>query len=127
VTEFDLAASVEALFGNLEKVADTRRVFGEPVTVGEATLIPVIELSFGLGAGGGSGGCPNKESGAGAGGGVGARVAASAVIVIRGDQVQVMSIKKSAALDKLVEMVPGIVDRLRPASKEGVVAGADQA
>lgn len=67
------------LLETLEKHLHTRTIFGEPMTVGNVTLIPVMDLTFGFGAGGGEG-RDDKHGGSGQGGGGGARLAAKAVM-----------------------------------------------
>jgi uncharacterized spore protein YtfJ len=54
---------------HLQSSAHVRNVYGEPVTAGNRTVIPVARLGYGLGAG--SGGIDEKGGGGG-GGGVGA-------------------------------------------------------
>ncbi|MCL6478155.1 MAG: sporulation protein [Peptococcaceae bacterium] len=111
--EMSFTDSIKRLFEDLEKLFTTKTVFGDPVTVGDITIIPVIDITFGLGIGGGTGEDKNKGGGSGGGGGAGGRVSASAVIVVRGEQVQVMQIKNSSNLGKLVDMLPDIVNRFK--------------
>jgi uncharacterized spore protein YtfJ len=119
MAEVNITNNIKALFENLEKVLTTKTVFGDAITVGETTLIPVIDIRFGLGTGGGSGDSPDKGGGSGYGGGTGGCVTASAVIVIRGEHVQVMQIKKSTNMGKLVDLIPEIVDRIKPCTEKG--------
>ncbi|MBI1354000.1 MAG: hypothetical protein GC160_06615 [Acidobacteria bacterium] len=58
---------VGALSDRLSTEATVRRVFGEPITVGERTVIPVAKVGYGFGAGGG--GKSDEEEGGGGGGG----------------------------------------------------------
>ncbi len=104
--------SMKVLFDHLEKMLQAKTVFGDPITVGEVTLIPVVDIAFGAGSGGGS--CPDKgERGEGGGGGAGAKISASAVIVVREGQVQVMKLKNAAPLDRLIELVPEVLAGLK--------------
>ena len=116
--------SMKVLFENLEKMLQAKTVFGDPITVGEVTLIPVVDITFGAGSGGAS--CPDKgERGEGGGGGAGAKISASAVIVVREGQVQVMKLKNAAPLDRLIELVPEVLEGIKksgdkkPAGGEG--------
>jgi uncharacterized spore protein YtfJ len=97
------------LFEHLERMLTAKTVFGEPISVGDVTLVPVVDITFGAGAGGGA--SPEKsEQGDGAGGGAGARMTASAVIVVRGgSEVQIMKLKHAATVDRLLELVPDLV------------------
>lgn len=119
-----ITESMKVLFEHLEGMLQAKTVFGEPITVGEVTLIPVVDIMFGAGAGGGTG-VDKGQHGEGAGGGAGARVSASAVIVIRDAQVQVMKLKHAAAIDRLIELVPEVLEGLKksgdkkPANSEG--------
>lgn len=103
---------MKVLFEHLEKMLQAKTVFGDPVTVGDVTLIPVVDIAFGAGSAGGA--CPDKaERGEGGGGGAGAKISASAVIVVREGQVQVMKLKNAAPLDRLIELVPEVLEGLK--------------
>lgn len=120
MAEINIIDNMNTLFGNLEKLLTTKTVFGEAITVGDTTLIPVVDVTFGLGTGGGSGEGPDKSgAGSGGGGGAGGRMSASALIVIKGEHVQVMQIKKSTNLGKLVDMIPDIVEKFKPGKEKG--------
>jgi uncharacterized spore protein YtfJ len=112
-----VAESMTVLFDHLEKMLQAKTVFGAPMVLGDVTLIPVVDITFGAGSGGGY--SPEKgDRSEGAGGGAGARITASAVIVVRESQVQVMKLKNAAPLDKLLEMVPDVVQSLKKDKKE---------
>lgn len=105
--------SLETLFSHLEKFLKTETVVGEPIIVGETTLIPIITVSFGC-AGGGGGGKDDKGSdGMGTGVGVGAKITPDAVIVIRQGDVTLLPVKSRTNLENLVGMVPEIVKKLK--------------
>lgn len=95
----------------LEKHLSTKTVVGEPITMGSVTLIPVVDLMFGFGAGGGEG-RDEKQGGSGSGGGAGARLSARAVIVVRDGDVSVLPLGKGGAIDKIVEAIPGLVEKV---------------
>jgi uncharacterized spore protein YtfJ len=50
--------------------ASVRNVYGDPVVVGDRTVIPAAQVRYGFGGGGGS---KNEQEGGGGGGGVSAR------------------------------------------------------
>ena len=66
---------VNKLFGNaigeLEKMISSKSAVGQPITIGETTIIPLTSVGFAFGAGGGSGSGADGtgEGGATAGGG----------------------------------------------------------
>jgi uncharacterized spore protein YtfJ len=70
---------IEGAIGKALAHADVRTVFGEPVTKGDRTVIPVarITANYGFGAGGGEGQREeDRNHGSGGGGGGGGRVKA---------------------------------------------------
>jgi uncharacterized spore protein YtfJ len=68
-------ALLQSLHENLSSRAQVKSVFGEPITAGDKTIIPVARVAYGFGGGTGSGGLEIKtargEGGGGGGGGVG--------------------------------------------------------
>lgn len=103
--------NLNAIFENLEKFITTKTVVGEAIKVGDTTIIPFINVSFGAGTGGGDGQDEKGSKGVGGGGGGGARISPTAVLVIKGDKFEMLPIKRSGGLDKLLEMVPDIVNK----------------
>ncbi|MEN9246424.1 MAG: spore germination protein GerW family protein, partial [Thermostichales cyanobacterium SRBZ-1_bins_19] len=79
-----LATVLDAVLEKLRTLAETGQTFGEPMTVGEVTIIPYVSVSFGLGGGGGQ--LLRQEAsqwgGAGGGGGIEPR----GFLVLRGQQ-----------------------------------------
>jgi len=102
---------LQTMFEKLENFFRTETVVGEPIKVGEVTLIPLIEISFGLGSGVGSG----KEKGIeGAGGaGAGAKIVPTAIMVVRGEEVSLIPLKDRDSLEKVLEMVPEIINKFK--------------
>jgi len=113
LNNFSVNENVNTLFEKLENFLKTKTVVGEPLKVGETTIIPFISVSFGLGSGGGDGADERGSKGVGGGAGVGAKVTPTAILVIQGDKVELLPIKKSGGLDKLLDMVPEIVDKVK--------------
>ena len=100
------------IVGELKDMASSQTVIGEPITVGEKTVIPVVKISVGFGAGGGQGEAPEKGGGFGGGGGGAARIEPSAFIIMDGERVQMLS-AKPGKLDALVDAVPGLFNKLK--------------
>ena len=101
---------VKTTLGEVEKALSTKTVVGEPIMIGDATLIPVISVGLAFGAGGGQGKSESKCTGEGAGSGVsgGAWAKPRAVIVVDKDGVRIESItgRMSFVLEKLGETIP---------------------
>ncbi len=101
--------------GEIEKVLTTRTVVGEPITIEDKTLVPLISVGFGFGAGGGSGKGEAKQKGEGEGGGTGggAWVKPIAVIIIDKEGVRIEPIMGSIAttVEKLGETIPNLLEK----------------
>lgn len=107
----NLNNNLEALFGKLENFVSTKTVVGEPVTIGDVIIVPLVDVSFGVGAGSvdTNEDKRNKETGAG---GLGAKITPSAVMVIQNGTVQLVNVKNQDSVNKIIDMVPGIVSKL---------------
>ena len=103
--------NLNAIFENFEKFISTKTVVGEPVQIGNTTLVPFIDVCFGAGTGGGDGNDERGCKGVGGGGGGGAKISPAAVLVIQGDRVEMLPIKKGGSFEKLISMVPEIVSK----------------
>lgn len=103
--------NIETIFEKLEKFIKTETVIGEPIVVGEVTLVPIISAMFGCGAGGGTG-TDDKSNGEGSGVGLGARIVPDGVLVIKNGEVSMIPVKEKSNLDSLLNMVPEIVSKI---------------
>ena len=112
----DVEKLVKTTLGEIEKVLDAKTVVGEPITIEDTTLIPLMSVGFGFAAGGGSGKGETKEAaeGGGSGSGGGAGVRPIAIIVIDKDGVRIEPIKggMATAIEKLSETIPDIAAKL---------------
>lgn len=104
--------SIDTIFSNFEKFIKTETVVGQPIVVGEVTLVPIISVSFGCGAGGGKGSDNKSIDSNGAGGGGGAKITPNAIVVIKKDEVSMLPVKTKNNLEALIEMVPEIVTKV---------------
>lgn len=97
---------------------DANSVIGEPVVAGDGTMIvPVSKVSFGFGGGGSEFGNKSCSGSAdtrfGGGMGGGASVKAEAFLVINNGNVRLIPMGSGGEpLDKLVDLVPGILDKV---------------
>lgn len=106
------------LFEKLEKFIRTETVVGEPFQVGSITMVPIINVSFGLGGGEGTGKDNKGNDGSGGGGGVGCKITPNAILVVKNDELNVYPLTGRGSLEKIVEMVPEIMSKV-----EGYKAG----
>lgn len=111
--------NLDSLFGSLEKFLKTETVVGEPIVVGEVTLVPIISVMFGCGTGSGTGNDNKGVNGTGSGGGGGARILPNAILVIKKDEVTMLPIKENNNLDNLLNMIPDIISKLNVKKDKG--------
>ena len=106
---------VKITLGEIEKVLSTKTVVGEPIIVEGATLIPLVSAGFGFGAGGGEGRGEAKQKGEGAAGGTGggAWIRPIAVVIIDKEGVRIEPIRGgiAAAIEKIGETIPRMVEK----------------
>lgn len=108
----NLNSNLETLFSKMESFVSTKTVVGEPLKLGEMTIIPLVDVAFGVGAGSTDSSAEKDKKEAGAGG-LGAKISPSAVIVInKTGEIQLVNIKNQSAVNKLIDMVPGITSKL---------------
>ncbi|WP_411963595.1 spore germination protein GerW family protein [Haloferax sp. YSMS24] len=87
--EIDVEVADRRLLSPLESIVgtDARTVYGDPVSVGEKTVIPAASIVYGLGMGGGSGTDEmGDEGGEGFGGGGGVRATPLGVVEVTPDE-----------------------------------------
>lgn len=104
--------SMTAIFEQLQKFFRTETVVGQPIQVGEITLIPVISVTFGAGNGVGSGKDQKGNDGEGGGAGAGGKINPTAIVVVKGSDVSVLPLSGRGAMDRIAEMVPEILTKI---------------
>jgi len=100
------------IVGELKDIASSQTVVGEPITIKDKTVIPVVKISVGFGAGGGQGESTEKGSGFGGGGGGAAKIEPSAFIIMDDKKISLLS-AKPGKLDALVEAVPELFGKIK--------------
>ncbi len=111
----DTSKTLENMYNRLDKFLRTETVVGETIEVGEIKLIPVISASFGMGGGMSESSAPKGEESEGGGGGVGCKISPQAILVVRGEEVELVSLEDRGSLDRLLEKVPELIERLAQA------------
>lgn len=109
----DFSSTVSSLFQGMDKFLTTKTVVGDPTTVGDTIILPLVDVSFGVGAGAFSDG--QKNNGAG---GLGGKMSASAVLVIKDNQIRLVNVKNQDTVTKVLDMVPDLIDRFAKKDKE---------
>jgi len=94
----------------MEGFVSSETVVGQPVNIGGTIIVPLVDLSFGLAAGGTEVDDDKKKKDGGMGG-LGAKITPSAVLVIINGTVQLVNVKNQDSMNKLIDMVPGILSK----------------
>ena len=118
----DFEHVISSLLDNAGGVIASKSVVGEPVIVGDTTLIPLNDVMIGAGAGSNSG--TDKNAGLG---GFTAKMSPCAVLIIRGDVTKVVNVRTQDAVTKLVDMIPDVVDRILDQPAVRSMMGNDEA
>ena len=101
--------NLEEFFEKFKNMIKVETVVGEAIQIGDATLVPFVDVTLGFG----SGGAGKADCG---GGGGGAKMEPTAILVIKGERVELFNIKGSAkysGFDRLIGMVPEVISKLK--------------
>jgi len=108
--KMSLTDIINASLDRFHHIAKTETVFGEPLKVGDITLIPVSKVSIGFAAGGGG---KDDKSGAGAGSGGGVTVTPVALVSISKNGVEAHPLTNEIGdLGSLLAVAPDAVKKL---------------
>jgi len=107
-------AVVQSLLNGLSGYATAKTAIGEPVTVNDTILIPLVDVSIGVAAGAALNEEKKKTR---EGGGMGAKLSPSAILVIKDGCTRVINIKNQTTAMKLLDMVPEVINRFTGKTK----------
>jgi uncharacterized spore protein YtfJ len=108
---------LDNILGHVEHLATTKTIIGEPMTVGDKTIIPVMKVSLGFGAGGIDGSGQGKgentlsATGTGGGGGGGVCITPAGFIFIEGDKITLHGTKPKM-FETIFESIPEIIEKI---------------
>lgn len=115
----NFSSTVESLFKGMDSFITTKTVVGDAVVVNEhVTILPLVDVSFGVGAG--AFGDDDKKKNTGAGG-MGGKITPSSVLVLTDGEAKVVNVnmKNQDSLSKIIDLVPGFVDKIKGGKKDG--------
>lgn len=99
----------------IKEMVDVNTIVGNPITAPDGTLIiPVSKVSYGFASGGSD--LPTKKENKdcfGGGSGAGITIQPVAFLTVYQGNVRLISVKGGDGLDKIVEMVPDVVDKVK--------------
>ncbi len=98
--------NVDALFRGMENYMTTKTVVGQPIYLEDTTILPLVDVSFGVMAS--SKAEPQKHNG---GGGMGGKMSPTAVLVIKNGNTRLINIRNQDGVTKLLDLVPDIMNR----------------
>lgn len=106
-----------ASMSKVREMVDSNTVVGTPIAAAEGvTLIPISKISFGLASGGADLAAKAVDTNGtfSGGAGCGVKITPVAIIVIQNDRVRVLPVDEpaSSAAERVIEQLPGIVDKL---------------
>ena len=117
----NLPNMLENTIAKIREMVDSNSVVGEPITVKDATILPLADVQFGMGAGAFA--KPGKNSGAG---GVTGKISPSAVLVMKDGTTRVINIKDRDSVSRLLDIVPDIINKFTGKDEDPDVDAAVQ-
>ncbi|MCC8044231.1 MAG: GerW family sporulation protein [Clostridiales bacterium] len=105
--------TVASLFKGMDNFITTKTVVGDPITVCDTIILPLVDVSFGVAASAKSE--DKKNSG---GGGMGGKISPSAVLVISNGCTKLVNVKNQDAVTKVLDMVPDLINRFTSGGKD---------
>lgn len=112
-----MTIDIDSVISKITSTLNTKTVIGDPMTLGEVTLIPVMNVSFGFGGGSGDGKSGGNDHGSGGGAGGGARMTVSGLVVVKGSEVSFLPTGKSAgkasSIERILDSLPEVIGKLK--------------
>ncbi len=112
MAENKFTAATEALFKGMDTFVSTKTVVGEPTQVGDAIIVPLVDVSCGMAAGSFAG--SSKDNGAG---GMNTKMSPAAVLIIQNGSTKLVNVRNQDAVGKVLDMVPDIINRFTAESR----------
>ena len=109
MAESNFSEVMGTLVKGMDSYLSAKTVVGEPMTVGDTIIVPLVDISFGAGASASNN--DTKKSNIG-GGGMGGKLSANSVLVIQNGITRLVSVKSQDTVNKVIDMVPGVIDRV---------------
>lgn len=127
-----IEALMETAMESLKAMVDVNTILGDPVETPDGHIIvPVSRVSFGFAAGGTE--FENKSEdksdgelpfGGGSGGGISLNPVA--FLVVGNNQVRLLPVDNSAIYDRLLDMVPKVIDQIRSGKRNAAQTISNQ-
>lgn len=102
---------LKGVVGELKEISRSETIIGQPITVNDKTVIPIVKISVGFGAGGGQNENDKKGTGFGGGGGGGARIEPAAFIIMDKDGISLLPATKGK-WEGVIDAIPDIAKKI---------------
>ena len=105
--ESNIRETVNSLFQGMDSFVSAKTVVGDAIQLGDGTtIIPLMDVSFGIGAGAFGGERKNND-----GGGMGGKLSPCAVLIVSNGTTRLVNVKNQGNLNKILDMVPDFMDK----------------
>ena len=101
----------------IKQMVDTDTMVGDPITVGDTTIIPISKISIGFASGGSDFSKKKPDAngnnfGGGAGGGI--SITPIVFLVVSNGSVHVLGVNSApvTTVDRVIDMLPGVLDKV---------------
>ena len=120
-SENNFKDTVASLFEGMDGFLSAKTVVGDAIKVGDTTILPLMDVSFGVGAGSFAGDKSNNG-----GGGLTGKMSPCALLVISKGTTKLVNVKNDNSLNKVLELVPDIMNKFMPGSSDGTDDGGTE-
>lgn len=115
MSDNNIKNTVDSLLSGLDGLISSKTVVGNEIKVGDTTIIPLVDVSFGMGAG--SSLAEKKGKGMG---GMSGKITPSSVLVIKDGSVRLVNIKNQDVITRIMDMAPELLDRFTSRKEDKV-------
>lgn len=114
MSEHPIQGMMGTTMEKIREMVDVNTIIGDPITTPDGTvIIPVSKVSFGFAAGGSDFPSKQEKDLFGGGSGAGVSIQPLAFLVVSKGEVKVLQMETAnSTADKVVNIVPGVVDTL---------------
>jgi sporulation protein YtfJ len=114
MNENKIKTIMDSTMDKLKAMVNADIITGEPLVVGNLTLIPISKVAYGIATGGSDFATKNQKDLFGGGSGAGVTVSPIAFMVVKGDDIKMVPIyNELTTVEKAVTMMPEIIDKAK--------------
>lgn len=107
MSENQFTDSVQALLKGLDGFISERTVVGNPITVNNTVILPLMDVQIGVGAG------AYAAKSNGTAGGMGAKMTPTALLLLQDGAARIIRITNQDTVGKVIDMVPEVINRIK--------------